>query len=374
MPPSSPSPHVRNEPSDAELLRRIAARATDGEVAKRAQALFYQRHVRYLYGVVLRMHQPTLALASIHPEDLVQDTFRRAFERAHTYDPADAIEPESQSRRSRAWMGRIASRLITDALRRPTELASSPLVEQASHESLRESGPPSSRRRGRLQLVCGALDQLSDREQDVLCITFASRRCTRRQERGISGFPTMCPPSLQHGGARAMKTSVRFAAAFTSRGELLPTTSEEVGRAEESGAQFEGELPGALQVFDGQQAPSRPAPVSARASEEDKLVQLDRERHRRVSKGWFGYAAAGVLGAAAASVFWVWFGSRSGPRQPCAHHRADGSESLYRLRVSSLALSPAGRELRDRERWGALELCVRAGTAEARCVAANAGA
>jgi DNA-directed RNA polymerase sigma subunit (sigma70/sigma32) len=35
----------------------------------------------------------------------------------------------------------------------------------------RQSSPPSSRSRGRLQLICDGLDQLTDREQDVLRIT-----------------------------------------------------------------------------------------------------------------------------------------------------------------------------------------------------------
>jgi RNA polymerase sigma factor (sigma-70 family) len=119
----------------------------------------------------MRMNRSLLDMAGLRPEDLVQDTFSRAFDRAHTYNPGDALEPEAQRRLTRAWLGRIASRLLADALRRPGEVVASPLVERAGLDADRQSSPPSSRSRGRLQLICDGLDQLTDREQDVLRIT-----------------------------------------------------------------------------------------------------------------------------------------------------------------------------------------------------------
>ena len=157
------------EPADAELFLRIAQRKSAPARARDAQALIYERHVRYLYGAVLRMNPSLLEMAGTRPEDLVQETFGRAFERAHTYDPGDAHDPEAQRRRTRAWLGRIASRLLADALRRPRELAASPLVERAQSERI--SAPPSSRRRGRLAVMSEALEQLSEREQDVLRVS-----------------------------------------------------------------------------------------------------------------------------------------------------------------------------------------------------------
>ena len=172
----APMSHVHASPeevelSDAELLERVAERGLDPQRARRAQAQFYERHVRYLYGAAMRMNRSLLDMAGLRPEDLVQDTFSRAFDRAHTYNPGDALEPEAQRRLTRAWLGRIASRLLADALRRPGEVVASPLVERAGLDADRQSSPPSSRSRGRLQLICDGLDQLTDREQDVLRIT-----------------------------------------------------------------------------------------------------------------------------------------------------------------------------------------------------------
>jgi len=181
QPPSTPLAAV--EPSDAELLRRVADRDFDAPRARGAQAQFYERHIRYLYGSVLRMKQSLLEMAGLRPEDLVQDTFHRVFERAHTYDPGDAVDPDAQRRRTRAWLGRIATRLLADALRRPNEIAATPFVEQASMESSRQSAPPSSRRRGRLQLVSEGLDQLTDREQDVLRVTALYQRAGEAHQR-----------------------------------------------------------------------------------------------------------------------------------------------------------------------------------------------
>lgn len=181
MPQPPSTPFGAAEPSDAELLRRIADRDLDAPRARSAQAQFYERHVRYLYGAVLRMKQSMLEMAGLRPEDLVQDTFHRAFERAHTYDPADAVDPDAQRRRTRAWLGRIATRLLADALRRPNEIAATPFVEQAPLE--RQSAPPSSRRRGRLQLVSEGLEQLTDREQDVLRVTALYQRAGETHQR-----------------------------------------------------------------------------------------------------------------------------------------------------------------------------------------------
>jgi hypothetical protein len=277
--------------------------------------------------------------------------------------------------------------------------------------------------------------------------------------------------------------------ALSSRGELLPTTDAEVARAEHEGVEFEGELPESLRAFNpvpralehdhgsppvpsglehdhgsppvpgglehdhGPPVPSgletsidhgspgsAPPPATGglddestrsvaaqptRESRTDNVVNLDDARTRR--QGWLGYASAGMLGAAAASIFWIWFGgdpqqvaplpagdpshtapTSSAPTPPvaigavracqspcCAGPACATSEeflkecssgrscipcsldqlqgSLYRLRIGSLALSPAGAEMREKEHWGPLELCVRVGSSDSTCIPAHAG-
>lgn len=91
-------------------MRRNAA------AARAAETEFYGRHARYLYCVLVQRVRRPLALSGREVEDLVQETFFRAFARAETYSGGDAWDRESQSRRSRAWLGRIAERLLADWL------------------------------------------------------------------------------------------------------------------------------------------------------------------------------------------------------------------------------------------------------------------
>jgi RNA polymerase sigma factor (sigma-70 family) len=150
--------------SDAELLERVSQRATDAATARAAETEFYGRHARYLYGVLVQRVRRPLALSGREVEDLVQETFFRAFARAETYSGGDAWEQDSQRRRSRAWLGRIAERLLADWLASAREISASPYLDTLAEP---EPGPPSSRS-PKLRLLREALDTLNERERDVL--------------------------------------------------------------------------------------------------------------------------------------------------------------------------------------------------------------
>jgi RNA polymerase sigma factor (sigma-70 family) len=179
MPPKPTPTHASNEfaPDDGELLATIASSSVDAAAQSRAQAEFYERHVRYLYGVLARQKNALLKVAGISPEDLVQDTFHRAFERAHTFDVGDAADPERLRQRTRAWLGRIAQNLVADSFRRVREVSATPYLETLSCEGIDEV-PDWARRPDEgqepspeLDLVYDGLCQLSEVEQDVLRIT-----------------------------------------------------------------------------------------------------------------------------------------------------------------------------------------------------------
>jgi RNA polymerase sigma factor (sigma-70 family) len=158
-----PSPVV-DHVSDAELLERVSRRATDAAAARAAEAEFYGRHAHYLYCVLVQRVRRPLALSGREVEDLVQETFFRAFARAGTYSGGDAWDQESQRRRSRAWLGRIAQRLLADWLADAREISASPYLDTLAEP---EAGPPSSRS-PKLRLLREALDTLNERERDVL--------------------------------------------------------------------------------------------------------------------------------------------------------------------------------------------------------------
>ncbi len=151
--------------SDGELFGEVTA--ADREVARRAERVLYERHVRYLFGVVSRQRKRLLLLAGLSAEDLVQDTFQRAFERAASFKAEPGLDAERARRRTRAWLGRIAQNLLTDSLRQSREIPASPYLEQLSAAAT--DGPPSSS--PHLAPIRRALSQLSDREQDVLRVT-----------------------------------------------------------------------------------------------------------------------------------------------------------------------------------------------------------
>lgn len=163
------------ELDDETLLARIAA---DRAGASTEIELFYSRHVRYLFAV-LHKQCSRLGFDAEQIEDLVQDTFQRAFDYAHTFRASEHIAPEQARRWTRAWLGKIARNLLLDALRAPRETLLGPELEQLFVDPF---APPSSRPHNpRLRALQSALEQLSDREQDVLRVSALYYRATEHQ-------------------------------------------------------------------------------------------------------------------------------------------------------------------------------------------------
>ncbi|HXK19398.1 MAG TPA: hypothetical protein VNG33_16420, partial [Polyangiaceae bacterium] len=123
------SPPVIDRVSDAELLERVSQRASNKVAGRAAEAEFYERHARYLYCVLVQRVRRPLALSGREVEDLVQETFFRAFARAATFTAGEARDEDSQRRRSRAWLGRIAQRLLADWLADVREVSASPYLD-----------------------------------------------------------------------------------------------------------------------------------------------------------------------------------------------------------------------------------------------------
>lgn len=152
--------------SDAELLAVVAGRS--GADGRAAQAELYRRHVRYLFGVLHKQRDKLLRLAGLSAEDVVHDTFQRAFERASTFQADPHLDAERARRRTRAWLGRIAQNLIADAFRRFREVSASSYLDQLSAPAA-DDAPPSSR--PDLRAIHAAMAELSEREQDILRVS-----------------------------------------------------------------------------------------------------------------------------------------------------------------------------------------------------------
>lgn len=162
---------------DGVLLAQIAQQP---RAAKSEMQEFYGRHVRYLYAVI-KKQCGRLGFADSEVEDLVQDTFARAFDRAATFRPGQIDDDEQQRRWTRAWLGSIARHLILDALRAPRELPASDELEQVSAPERKSD--PASQPSPRLQALCAAIASLGDREQDVLRVSAMYYRAGEAHQR-----------------------------------------------------------------------------------------------------------------------------------------------------------------------------------------------
>src|SRR5690242_15167682 len=86
------------EPADEELIKRITRR--DPEAVR----LLYARHGRMVYGVAL-----AVLGGDAEAEEVTQDVFLRAWERAESYEP--------QKAKVVTWLARIARNRAIDVLR-----------------------------------------------------------------------------------------------------------------------------------------------------------------------------------------------------------------------------------------------------------------
>jgi RNA polymerase sigma factor (sigma-70 family) len=199
------TPAVAEHVSDAELLGQVGRRAQNAALARQAESEFYARHARYLYSVLMQRVRQRLALSGREVEDLVQETFSRAFARASTFTSGEAYDAESERRRTRAWLGRIAERLLADWLAGSREVSASPYLDTLAEP---EAGPTSSRS-PQLRLMREALDTLSERERDVLCATALYFRVGEEHQR----LPNEASAEL----ARRWQTSPENVRAIRSR-------------------------------------------------------------------------------------------------------------------------------------------------------------
>ncbi len=183
--------HLMEPDSDCERFRILSAGKPPGAV-RTAQQELYARHAGYLLRVLRGPRGRLLAHCEMGAEDLVHETFVRAFERADSYrclnwgsvqppsgavGGVSAVREEEERLRTRAWLGRIAERLLADALAKRREVSGSLDMVEFS-----EAAPPSS---GSSQavLVRRALLQLDEREQDVLRITALYHRVGEKHQR-----------------------------------------------------------------------------------------------------------------------------------------------------------------------------------------------
>lgn len=167
--------------NDAELLLFMSMENDDPAAAREAWAEFYERHAEYLQAVCWRAYADFLN-GEAGVGDLVAETFRRAFERAATFSCEESADPDAIRRRVRAWLARIAERLCKDMLRRRGRLGLFPLDQDALEQIPEPAAEPVVPGTD-LERVQVALNQLSEREQLVIRVTFQWYQPGREHQR-----------------------------------------------------------------------------------------------------------------------------------------------------------------------------------------------
>ena len=151
---------------DAELLLLMS---NGGAQSATAWNEFYNRHVEYVHAVCKRAFLPILRPEQI--EELVQDTFIRAYQKANTFTSPAALDTAGQRKAVRAWLGAIGESIAHDYFR------NQPMVDFVDDEALEtyavqpandDSDDPASER---LDLFEVAWATLTGREQQVLRTT-----------------------------------------------------------------------------------------------------------------------------------------------------------------------------------------------------------
>ncbi len=166
------APEVSSEfarETDADLLIYMSMAGEDATVASGAWEAFYRRHAGYLYGVCLRAYAELLG-GEAGVCDLVADTFKRAYENAGKFDAAGIDDAERLRLRARAWLGRIAQRIVQTALRGRGRLPQT-FLEQDAWSRVPDTAATKEANAQEMRRVREAILSLSKKEQIVLRVT-----------------------------------------------------------------------------------------------------------------------------------------------------------------------------------------------------------
>ncbi len=141
--------------SGTELIRRMA------EGDRGAFAVFYDRHARQVYPLIVRIVRDRSDAA-----DVLQEVFWEAWQSAASYDPGRGT-PE-------AWIFMRARTRAIDrvrAIRRRSETFVAPVDEGMAAAAADPGGDAAERVEDR-DLVLGALDRLPDAQREVLVLAY----------------------------------------------------------------------------------------------------------------------------------------------------------------------------------------------------------
>jgi RNA polymerase sigma factor (sigma-70 family) len=159
--------------TDFELIQRMADQRSNFAAAREAWEQFYLRHYRVLMYINMSDHGYLLGQDDIN--DVVQDTFLKAFNRAESFDYQESCPADVQERKCRAWLAAIAENIVRDRFRGHIEISvvdetTFERSEATRQETAEETEIPEPER---LRLLKLGFASLSEIEQTVLRATMS---------------------------------------------------------------------------------------------------------------------------------------------------------------------------------------------------------
>ena len=159
--------------TDFELIRRMADQGSNFAAAREAWEQFYLRHHRVLMYISMSDHGYLLGQDDIN--DVVHDTFLKAFNRAESFDHQESCPADVQERKCRAWLAAIAENIVRDRFRGQLEISIVDETEIERSESPRQDATDEAEipEPERLKLLKSGFAGLSETEQTVLRATMS---------------------------------------------------------------------------------------------------------------------------------------------------------------------------------------------------------
>jgi RNA polymerase sigma factor (sigma-70 family) len=169
--------------TDFELIQRMADQGSNFAGAREAWEQFYLRHHRVLMYISMSDHGYLLGQDDIN--DVVHDTFLKAFNRAGSFDHQESCPADVQERKCRAWLAAIAENIVRDRFRGQLEISIVDETEIERTESPRQETTDETEipEPERLKLLRSGFAGLSEIEQIVLRATMSWWQADQQHQR-----------------------------------------------------------------------------------------------------------------------------------------------------------------------------------------------
>lgn len=158
--------------AETDLFEWMAEAEKCPDYARAAFGEFYQRHVKYLFSVCSKKYQDLA-------EDIVHDAFLRAYQKAAKFDVKRLCgNAETDRRKVRAWLGRVAERVAANVFAaREEEPVTNPsttsLPDDWGTDCEADDGPGNNERIAQVQ---AAINLLPEREREIAWVIAHSWR------------------------------------------------------------------------------------------------------------------------------------------------------------------------------------------------------